>query len=286
MAAALVLLCAAPAAAQQEAGLLDGLSPDVELFGAANLDSLGQRAFGWGGGGAMHMELGVVQSLGVQLGAAMFVLSGDEQPGSVWWFGWHAGLRWHWSALIDAVPGDAWVDAHHELGRSGSVVRHGFDAGMGYSLIVPESDITLGPFFRVMFADDPVGSHPVLAFGGVSLSFFARRRLYERVPDQDLDGVPDHADECVEAPVGEHEDPDRVGCPAQDSDDDGLVDPIDECTHESMWPHPDESDERRGCPMPDRDGDTVPDAYDDCPDTHAPDGGHPLREGCIEDPYD
>jgi hypothetical protein len=39
--------------------------------------------------------------------------------------------------------------------------------------------------------------------------------------------------------------------------------------------------------MPDADGDGVPDDHDVCPNTFAPDGGDPLREGCIEgeDPY-
>jgi len=265
-------------------GLLDGIAPDLELYTVANVDPLGRDAFGWGGGAAAHVDVLLVGPLALHAGAAMFVLPPEAQPSTVWWFGSRAGLRLHWSVLL-GLGGDGWLDVHHELGRSGQVVRQGMDAGIGYTLGV-EDVILVGPFVRFLFADDPAVNDPMLLLAGVTLSFGDDARyLPSDAPDLDRDGVPDAVDPCPEEQEGRHPHPERRGCPAPDSDEDGIVDHLDVCTHESMWPHPDEDDERTGCPSPDRDGDGVPDAWDTCPDEHAPNGGDPFAEGCIEDPY-
>jgi len=72
-------------------------------------------------------------------------------------------------------------------------------------------------------------------------------------PDADNDGVPDFEDECPNLHKGQNPDPDRPGCPLEDTDDpidtdgDGVLDEDDLCptTHKGNNPDPD----RPGCPM-------------------------------------
>jgi hypothetical protein len=271
-----VLLAGAPGA---RADFLDALSPAVETSGVVSVDDLGRDAFGWGGGVAAHLELNIVSSLGVHVGAAFMLLSPDSQPETVWWVGSRIGMRFHWTAFLDHA-GDGWLDVHHEIGRSGDIVRQGFDVGVGYSFVW-ESEITVGPTLRMMYARDPRGDPTILLLFGVELGFLPYTRLHGEPPDDDLDGTPDHLDRCPQAPTGAYEDPDRSGCPAADSDGDGVVDPLDACDSETMWPHPDRDDaDRYGCPLADGDEDGVPDRIDMCPDTFAEDGGDALREGC------
>jgi len=273
-----LLTWACPAQAEDR-DLFERISPDFEFFAVRNVDGPGQDSFSFGGGGAVHIELNIVKSIGLHLGGQLLVLGPGDVESSVFFFGSQAGARFHWSAWVDALPGDAWIEVHHVFGRSGGISRHGMDGGLGYGFELAPT-VTLGPFARATWMSDPGLSDPFLLSFGASLSLMARTRLGEDIPDEDNDGVPDWDDMCPDQATGRHADPENEGCPARDRDGDGLVDPLDECPSESMWPYP--SREEDGCPMADRDADGVPDAHDLCPDTFAPDGGDPLREGCIE----
>jgi hypothetical protein len=271
---------AEPASAQE---LFERVSPDIEVFGITNLESKGTEAFEPGLGGAIHIGVNIVRGLAIHGGGQLFVLT----PGTLnetYYIGSQLGVRWHWTRLFD-LWGDSYVDAHWIWGLSeGQISAHGFDVGLGYDFPVAPI-IGLGPFVRFSWMKDPGVSNPMFLTFGVSMSLMTFTRSGETIPDEDLDGVPDHEDICPAIPIGRHPDPENQGCPARDRDDDGLVDPLDACPSESMWPHP--STTHHGCPMPDADGDGVPDDHDVCPNTFAPDGGDPLREGCIEgeDPY-
>lgn len=286
LAAAIVLFVALPSAAQEGEGrrrdreFLERVSPDIELIALRNLDRLGQDAFSFGAGGGVHVEFNLLVSLGIHGGASLFVLApGNSAESSVFWFGSELGVRWHWTALVDAVPGDGWVDAHHVYGRSGDIIAHGANWGLGYQFTIHHL-LGLGPYVRMFWFADPGLSDPILLVAGAELAFLPEIRLGFDVPDDDLDGIADYDDLCPQEAVGRYTDPERPGCPARDRDGDGLVDPADECPSETMWPFPDRDHE--GCPLADRDRDGVPDRFDLCPETFAADGGDPLREGCPE----
>jgi len=96
--------------------------------------------------------------------------------------------------------------------------------------------------------------------------------------DSDGDGVYDHEDQCVMVPMGDHPDPNRRGCPLADRDGDGVFDPDDVCVDVPQGPNPDP--ERRGCPDGDRDNDGVRDHADQCPDVPQGNLPDPQRPGC------
>lgn len=263
--------------------ILERVSPDIEVYGITNLEDKGTEAFEPGLGGAIHIGVNLFPGFGLHGGGQLFVLT----PGAfneTFYIGSQLGFRWHWTKLID-IWSDGYVDAHWVWGvGEGSITAHGFDVGVGWDFPVAPI-IGFGPFVRFTWMKDPGLSNPMFLNFGLSVSLMTFTRQGESIPDEDLDGVADHDDICPAIPMGRHPDPDNHGCPARDRDEDGLVDPEDACPSESMWPHP--SEEQPGCPKPDADGDGVPDEYDVCPHTFAPDGGDPLREGCIEgeDPY-
>jgi hypothetical protein len=269
-----------PAEAQE---LFERISPDIEVYGITNLESRGTDAFNPGLGGGIHLALNIAYGFGLHGGGQLFVLT----PGSMtetFYMGTQLGARMHWTKYFD-LWGDGYVDVHWIWGMSeGQISAHGIDAGIGYDFPVAPI-VGIGPFVRFAWMKDPGASNPMFLVFGIQTSLMTFTRHGEQIPDEDLDGVADYEDICPAIPMGRHPDPDNEGCPARDRDEDGIVDPEDECPSESMWPHP--SEEHHGCPMPDADGDGVPDDHDVCPNTFAPDGGDPLREGCIEgdDPY-
>ncbi len=265
----------APAGAQD---LFDRIAPDIEVFGIVNLEAEGDSAFDPGVGGAIHLSVNLLPGLGLHGGTQFFVLSPAAHE-STYYLGTRLGARLHPTRYFD-IWGDGYVEAHWVWGISEhQISAHGFDVGIGYDFPLAPV-IGLGPFVRFSWMKDPGASNPMFLSFGVSVSLMTFTRHGEEVPDEDLDGVPDHEDICPAIPIGRHPDPHNAGCPARDRDEDGLVDPEDACPSEPMWPHPDT--DHPGCPLADADGDGVPDDHDLCPHTFAPDGGDALREGCLE----
>ena len=117
LAAAALFLISSPARAE-ERDLFERFSPDFEFFGVRNVDGPGQDSFSIGGGGAVHVELNLVKSFGIHLGGQLLVLGPGDIDSTVFFFGSQVGARFHWSAWIEALPGDAWVEVHHVFGRS------------------------------------------------------------------------------------------------------------------------------------------------------------------------
>lgn len=265
-------------AQDDDRSVLERFSPDVQIAFITNLEPKGLEAFSPGVAGAVHVDFNLIGPLGLHGGGQLFVLTPGQRT-ETYYFGSQLGLRFHATSLL-GLPGDGFIGAHWVYGVSEGVTANGFDAEIGYLFEVTPV-LGIGAFVRYTWMDDPGMSHPQFLTAGIEVSLLGKARVGERVPDEDLDGVPDHEDICPQIPIGRHADPDNAGCPARDRDDDGLVNPEDQCPSESMWPHADE--EHPGCPMPDADGDGVPDAHDVCPNTFAPDGGDPLREGCPED---
>ena len=252
-------------------------APDVELFGGTNLDEAGQAGFGPAFGAALQLEPSVASAFRLHIGVALMLLTPDQNPDAVFWFGSRLGARIHWGKLFGIGGGqDGWLDVHHNFGRSSNTNRHGFDAGTGYQFLMTQM-LSVGPFVRFWWASGAAGADPMMILFGAAAQLVPDGTA-DIGPDRDNDRIPDDEDICPLVPEGNRPDEDREGCPARDTDGDGLVDPDDACPAESMWPNPDPSPERPGCPLADRDGDGVADINDVCPEQ--PGSGDPLREGC------
>ena len=173
--AAVLLLASARAHAQLgegETGLEPRVhGPDIEVFGARNLDGLGADAFGIGLGIAPSLELPLWAEggLGIHAGGMIFWLApGQEQDGAMW-VGTRFGLRWHWTTLLRRQDADGWIDLHHDFGRSGGITRHALDFGAGYDFALG-TRVALGPYVRLFWASDPLGDNPVILIFGASLA--------------------------------------------------------------------------------------------------------------------
>src|SRR5262249_20140973 len=121
--------------------------------------------------------------LGVQLGAAVFALSAGTpldptmaaQP--TYWWGLRIGLRLHLSDFLGWNDHDFWIDVHDSFGRSDRITEHGLDAGIGFAFIVDDM-LALGPFFRFVFLNDPLGNYPMLLTFGLDAELDPPRRRY------------------------------------------------------------------------------------------------------------
>lgn len=96
--------------------------------------------------------------------------------------------------------------------------------------------------------------------------------LFDNIPDQDQDLVPDAGDNCPTIPNQGQEDTDMdgTGDACEDSDGDGVFDDVDNCP---TIPNPGQEDtdmDGTGDACADRDGDGVPDSQDNCPDNSNP----------------
>lgn len=132
--------------------------------------------------------------------------------------------------------------------------------------------LSIGPSVRIGHAFSRAPEAPIDATfwsAGVSMSLRIPPPLAPtpvvapRPIDRDHDGVADSSDRCVNTRAGEHPDPERPGCPDDDTDRDGVVDHLDACRAEPIGAHPDPV--WRGCPLPDDDADGVPNQSDACP---------------------
>lgn len=287
----LVLLVAAPAAAERHVSLVAG---SAELFGTKTVDDVNRDRFGLGIGGSLFVELNVlkyvgVDWLGVQLGGMAMWLSAKDEPDSTSWLGLATGLRLHWSDLLLDTRDDGWFDFNYIFGASEGVRRSGLGLGVGYAFALNQSgSLRLGPMLRYIWGSDPSaataggveGANVHWLMLGASFGFGGR---YQTAPgDRDGDGVPDDEDLCPDVPQGSNPDPQRPGCPLParpgDQDGDGIIDSEDACPTVHQGPHPDP--QRPGCPLFDRDGDGVPDKEDHCPDLHQGPYPDPERPGC------
>lgn len=130
-----------------------------------------------------------------------------------------------------------------------------------------------------IFADDPTEAFPITVNGSVvepvTIITNTQGRGVGFGNDQDLDGIPDEADNCPFTPNTDQADDDGNGigdaCEG-DNDGDGIPDEFDNCPD---FPNPDQADSDGDgigdvCDG-DSDGDGVPDATDNCPIVSNPD---------------
>jgi len=198
----------------------------------------------------------------------------------------------------DLGPGRLVIDGHAGLGRTGSLSRFMFDAGLGFEWSLTPS-FGLGPTVRyAQLASSSSDGTADAKFWSLAIAVTLRPApspppreeppappppppVAKPVPkDSDKDGILDPDDKCPNEPAGAHPDPSpaRHGCPAPDSDKDGVTDDVDKCPQEAQGPFPDP--EKPGCPDGDDDHDGVYNREDQC--RHEPAGltPDPERKGC------
>jgi outer membrane protein OmpA-like peptidoglycan-associated protein len=195
-------------------------------------------------------------------------------------------------------PGRLVVDGHAGLGRTGSLSRFMFDAGLGFEWTLTPS-VGLGPALRYsqLAASSSDGTADA-KFWSLGIAVTLRPSPppppeaapapppppppppKPTVKDADKDGIADADDKCPQEPAGDHPDPrpERHGCPAVDSDNDGVTDDADKCPNQAQGAFPDP--DRPGCPDADDDHDGVYNREDQC--RHEPAGitPDPERKGC------
>ncbi len=152
------LLALAPtptAAAQDDVDFELGLSLDLGAIAGLDPET---NALGIGNTALGELLVRPHPVISAALGAQMFAMYGE---GPVAWFGTRAGLRLHWSELIDGFEPDAWIQVTHVFGLSGPVSRHGLDVGLGLGFWMFDA-MSAGPTVHLMWTDDPDGT-PVWA---------------------------------------------------------------------------------------------------------------------------
>ncbi len=127
-----------------------GLALDLSV--ALGLDPE-SSSLGVGQGASLSLLLRPHPLVSLAAGGHMFALYGE---GPVAWFGTRAGLRLHWGELFGWEP-DAWLEVNHIWGLSGSITRHGLDAGLGVAFSFFDA-LSAGPSVHVQYIDDPDGT--------------------------------------------------------------------------------------------------------------------------------
>jgi outer membrane protein OmpA-like peptidoglycan-associated protein len=244
--------------------------------------------------GSLRPGLVLVDPLVVQLAVSGWWFPSSAGYGQATLLG--AGLR------LEPVagPGRFVVDAHAGLGRTGSLSRFMFDAGLGYEWSLTSS-VGLGPALRyAQLASSSSDGTADAKFWSLAIAITLRPApppppapppevrapplppppAAPVVKDADKDGILDADDRCPQEPAGEHPDtrPERHGCPAADADKDGITDDVDKCPTEAQGPFPDP--ERPGCPDADDDHDGVYNKDDQCRHEAAGINPDPERKGC------
>jgi OOP family OmpA-OmpF porin len=263
----------------------DAAAADVRVHGglgvAHAVGSPQDSEFGFGGQGALSVELVVAKPVGLQAELSAMVLSAGSPPadpayaakGTGFGFGAMLGVR---VRPFAGHAGGLWLDVNGGVAPTGDVARPSFDAHVGWDFRVGKGHLDLGPYagythiFQLGGGVQPGDAH-VLAFG-------IEVGLGESRGDRDGDGVFDDEDACPDTPGRRTSDPKTNGCPRTDRDHDGVFDDEDACAD---TPGRRTSDPKtNGCPRTDRDADTVFDDEDACPDTKGVRTEDPKTNGC------
>jgi hypothetical protein len=201
------------------------------------------------------------------------------------------GVRLH--PLSSMTPGGPWVGVGAGLAFTGSNLRFGGNAQLGWEFLLGDQGrCGVGPFVGYTHVLEP-GSKPAEAdahilSGGVQFSFGAGKDAPPAgpppPPDMDGDGVPDSEDACQNVKGVRTNDLNTSGCPEGDMDGDGIPNAEDAC--------PQSKGERKsdpktnGCPVAmvqpddDRDHDAIPTSVDACPDEPGQPSSDPAKNGC------
>lgn len=102
--------------------------------------------------------------------------------------------------------------------------------------------------------------------------------------DEDLDGVGDEFDNCIDIPEDLDGFEDSDGCPDEDNDQDNVPDAQDKCP--MIKEDRDGSQDHDGCPEDDNDGDGIKDLDDQCPNVAEDQDYFQDEDGCPEDDND
>jgi len=138
----------------------------------------------------------------------------------------------------DLGPGRLVIDGHAGLGRTGSLSRFMFDAGLGFEWSLTPS-FGLGPTLRyAQLASSSSDGTADAKFW--SLGIAVTLRPAPPPPRREEPPPPPPPSPPAAKPV------------PKDSDKDGILDPDDKCPNEPVGAHPDPSPARHGCPAPDK----------------------------------
>jgi outer membrane protein OmpA-like peptidoglycan-associated protein len=227
---------------------------------------------GFGGGGAVGVELPLSRIFGARAKLGVLALAKGDAPADPGLARRSTGTGLFATAgpRIAPLGGDAgpWVDAGVGLAATGPLARFAFEAGAGYDWSVSESAVNVGPFVGytqiVQPADAlrPEDAH--VLWVGVHVGLGARAATPPRVAlappppsppppppggDRDADHVYDDEDACPDIAGVRTSDPKTNGCPRSDRDGDGVYDSEDACPD---VPGPRTNDPKsNGCPTAD-----------------------------------
>jgi OmpA-OmpF porin, OOP family len=259
---ALLVMCAAPAAAQQRkylvelgaAGAYESFDNELELDGAA------------GGIGRLGIWLPLNFSLEAEGLFASPKTTGGSNSVSVRNLGvyglYNIPVGGSSFGFLKAGAGSTNYDCPANATRLACGSSTALVGGAGFRiaitpLVMVRAD---GLLLRNRSAErGTVKAQTIMNYGaslGLSLMLGSKP-----IPDSDADGVLDNRDRCADTPAGASVDP--RGCPS-DSDGDGVPDGVDRCSTTVAGAAVDV----RGCSQ-DTDGDNIPDGLDRCPETPA-----------------
>lgn len=195
-------------------------------------------------------------------------------------FGWRGdftvGLTMNWAPQLTSVLGfvEAGLSPHQRQSWSGDLDQNynNHELHRFHDLFIPQDN------FQGRLKENGLLLHQLDA-DELCLLFPSKIYCLKRF-DEDLDGVADEFDKCIDVA----EDPDGFedgdGCPDEDNDQDLVPDALDKCP---MVPEDkDGAMDQDGCPEDDNDGDGIVDTQDECPD-QAEDKDHYMDDdGCPE----
>ncbi len=284
--ALLVLLAAASAMTLSRSAQADPVRLHVGGGLAHAVGAPQQTQFGFGGAGAVSVEIPVAGPFGVQAEVSTIVLSaGSNDDPSLVAKGTGIGIGAMLGVRVrpfSAKPGGLWLDANGGLAPTGNVARPGFDAHVGWDFRVGKGRFDLGPYvgythiFQLGEGPRPEDAH-ILAFG-IEVGLGAPPPKPPPRTDRDKDTVYDDEDACPDVTGRRTTDPKTNGCPRTDRDGDAVYDDEDACP---TVPGRRTTDPKtNGCPRTDRDGDAVYDDEDACPDTPGVRTTDPKTNGC------
>jgi outer membrane protein OmpA-like peptidoglycan-associated protein len=303
----------------------EGVEPRlrIELGAAHALSAPQSREFGWGMTGTALGEFRLGPKISVQVALEALLLSEGTAPSG------HmtpqgtgrallglAGARLYPLSTTVTHTGEPWISASAGYASTGSLMRFGFGADLGYDFWIER--IGIGPFLsyrQIVQADDAlrgedarVGVFGVQGVWGPVRKLVTPERDWDRdgivndkdacptVPedydgfedtdgcpeaDNDKDGIPDLRDQCPDEAEDFDGFEDTDGCPEVDNDKDGIIDKRDACPRD-----PEDYDgfeDEDGCPDLDNDKDEIPDAVDKCPNEPETFNGYADEDGCPDE---
>lgn len=218
----------------------DELRAHGTLGAAHALGAPQSREFGLGVTGAASLELPLSRALGVEGKLGGLLLSQGDPPENPGFARAGTGTAFLFTAGLRVRPFTVVAGPWASLGlggiQTGSRLRPGFDAALGYDFRVSRSSRwDVGPYVgydHVFQSDDALRPEDarVLSVGlHVGLGVAAPKEHAAARADRDLDGVFDDEDACPDTPGRRTDDPKTNGCPRSDRDGDTVFDDEDAC---------------------------------------------------------